>query len=60
MVINLDNKNLVTRVRHPEKVNKEEIVNVQKKPSWIRVKAPNSAGYRRTKKIVKDYFKNSE
>jgi lipoic acid synthetase len=54
MVINLDNNNLVTRVRHPEKVNKEEITNVQKKPSWIRVKAPNSAGYRRTKKIVKE------
>ena len=54
MVINLDNKNLVARVRHPEKVNKEEITNVQKKPSWIRVKAPNSAGYRRTKKIVKE------
>ena len=54
MVNNLDNKNSVTRVRHPEKVNKEEIINVQKKPSWIRVKAPNSAGYRRTKKIVKE------
>ena len=54
MVINLDNNNLVTRVRHPEKVNKEEIINIQKKPSWIRVKAPNSAGYRRTKKIVKE------
>ena len=42
------------RIRHPEKINRHEVVKINKKPSWIRVKAPNSEGYRRTKNIIKE------
>ena len=39
--------------RHPEKVNKPD--NVQpKKPAWIRVKAPNSEGYLKTRDTVRE------
>jgi len=39
--------------RHPEKANRPD--NAQpKKPSWIRVKAPNSAGYKQTRDILRD------
>jgi lipoic acid synthetase len=41
------------RPRHPEKVNRPD-TEVQRKPSWIRVKAPTSKGYAETRKIVKD------
>jgi lipoic acid synthetase len=41
-------------VRHPEKINKEDFIKIKKKPSWIRVKAPSSEGYRRTKSIIKE------
>ena len=54
MIINSEKNNLDLRVRHPEKINKEEIIKIKKKPSWIRVKAPISEGYRRTKNIVKE------
>ena len=54
MVINSVKKNLEIRVRHPEKLNKQEIIKIKKKPSWIRVKAPTSEGYRRTKNIIKE------
>lgn len=38
--------------RHPEKRNRPD--NVQpKKPDWIRVKAPQSEGYKKTKELVK-------
>jgi lipoyl synthase len=38
--------------RHPEKAHKAD--NAQpRKPSWIRVKAPNSAGYKATRDILK-------
>ena len=39
-------------VRHPEKVNKKSNP-IPKKPSWIRVKAPTSSLFEKTKKIVK-------
>jgi len=39
--------------RHPEKANRPD--NVQpKKPHWIRVKAPTSAGYKQTRDILRD------
>ncbi|QPH53540.1 lipoyl synthase [Pontivivens ytuae] len=39
--------------RHPEKAHRPD--NAQpKKPDWIRVKAPNSKGYRDTAKIMRD------
>lgn len=39
--------------RHPEKARRPD--NPQpKKPSWIRVKAPNSKGYHETKKIMRE------
>jgi lipoic acid synthetase len=50
--MNLNKTGVESRIRHPEKINKEEIIKIKKKPSWIRVKAPSSDGYRRTKKIV--------
>ena len=40
-----------TRVRHPEKINNPESIQL-KKPNWLKVKAPNSRGYFETKKIV--------
>ncbi|MCR9086573.1 MAG: lipoyl synthase [Rhodobacteraceae bacterium] len=39
--------------RHPEKAHRVD--NVQpKKPSWIRVKAPGSEGYKRTREIIRE------
>ena len=45
-------KILRENVRHPEKVNKPDTP-ILRKPNWIRVKAPNSEGYKSTKKILK-------
>ncbi|GHA81748.1 lipoyl synthase [Algimonas arctica] len=44
---------LQARPRHPEKANRPE-TEVLRKPKWIRVKAPTSEGYAKTRKIVKD------
>ena len=41
------------RTRHPEKAHKADNP-IQRKPSWIRVKAPGSKGYNETRKIVRD------
>src|ERR1044071_7894038 len=41
------------RPRHPEKAHRRDSP-VQKKPDWIRVKAPVSAGYFATQKIMRD------
>lgn len=41
------------RIRHPEKVHRTDSVR-QDKPAWIRVKAPGSAGYQKTRRIVHD------
>ncbi len=42
-----------TRIRHPEKVRKTTHA-AKRKPPWIRVKAPTSEGYRRTRDIVRE------
>jgi lipoic acid synthetase len=47
----LDNKG--SKPRHPEKQGREDTP-LQRKPAWIRVKAPTSAGYLETKQIVRD------
>ena len=39
--------------RHPEKAHKEDTP-ILKKPDWIRVKAPTSEGYKRTRDIMRD------
>ena len=45
--------NLIPQIRHPEKANRPD--NAQpKKPSWIRVKAPTSDGYRKTRDIMRE------
>jgi lipoic acid synthetase len=41
------------RPRHPEKVNRPETP-LLRKPEWIRVRAPGSAAYAETQKIVRD------
>ena len=46
-----NNKINKVKVRHPEKVNKPDNFQI-KKPSWLKVKVPNSKGYFETKKIV--------
>ena len=42
-----------TRPRHPEKRNRPDSP-VQRKPDWIRVKAPGSEGYRETRRIMRE------
>lgn len=39
--------------RHPEKAHKPDTVRTTK-PSWIRVKAPNSKGYSKTRDIIRE------
>ncbi|WP_374470543.1 lipoyl synthase [Phenylobacterium sp.] len=41
------------RPRHPEKQNRPETP-ILRKPEWLRVRAPGSAGYNATRSIVKD------
>ena len=41
------------KLRHPEKAHKPD-QSQPRKPRWIRVKAPNSAGYRETAKIMRE------
>ncbi len=45
---------LKVRLRHPEKIKRQEIIKIKQKPNWIRVKAPNSEGYKKTKNIIKE------
>ena len=40
-------------LRHPEKAHKPDNP-IQRKPSWIRVKAPTSRAYQESKKVVRD------
>ena len=40
--------------RHPEKAHRPDNP-IQRKPDWIRVKAPGSAGWANTQKIVKEH-----
>ena len=41
-------------VRHPEKAHRPDNP-IQRKPSWIRVKAPTSRGYAETRQIIRDH-----
>lgn len=43
------------RVRHPEKAHKPDNPVHKRKPEWIRVKAPTSATYHETRKIMRDH-----
>jgi lipoic acid synthetase len=43
-----------TRLRHPEKAHKPDNP-IQRKPAWIRVKAPVSREYNETRKIVREH-----
>jgi len=43
-----------TRPRHPEKVNNPENPH-QRKPAWIRVKAPGSKQYGETRKLMREH-----
>ncbi len=40
--------------RHPEKQNRPDTP-IQRKPDWIRVKAPTTPGYHETRKIVREH-----
>src|SRR6266481_5184236 len=51
MVVVLDT---VNRPRHPENAHRADAP-LLKKPAWIRVKAPISAGYRETRDIVRSH-----
>ena len=46
------------RPRHPEKVNNPDTLS-PRKPHWIRVRAPNSAEYFRTKELMRDLSLNT-
>ncbi|MBB4954677.1 lipoic acid synthetase [Agrobacterium vitis] len=55
MVTILDRtQNPEKRVRHPEKAHKPD-TEVQRKPEWIRVKAPTSKGYQETRDLVRSH-----
>ncbi len=41
-------------LRHPEKAHRPDNP-IQRKPAWIRVKAPTSKGYAETRQIVRDH-----
>lgn len=53
MVTVLDTTGANTKPRHPEKVNRPDNA-IQRKPSWIRVRAGGSKVYEETRKIVKE------
>jgi lipoic acid synthetase len=54
MVVVLDTQ----RPRHPEKANRPDTP-ILRKPDWIRVKAPTSAGYAETSRIVREHRLNT-
>jgi lipoic acid synthetase len=54
MTLVLDTIGDPARPRHPEKVHRADTP-VQKKPDWIRVKAPGSRGYEQTRDIIKQH-----
>ncbi|WP_223477805.1 lipoyl synthase [Oricola indica] len=55
MVTVLDTTAPAQRVRHPEKAHRPDQPVQARKPDWIRVKAPTSAGFRETHGIVKSH-----
>jgi lipoic acid synthetase len=54
MTVVLDRTTPPTRPRHPEKARRADTP-VQRKPDWIRVKAPGSPGYAATSRIVREH-----
>jgi lipoic acid synthetase len=54
MVTILDTRNKGGAPRHPEKAHRPDTP-VMRKPEWIRVKAPGSAGYRETAGIIRQH-----
>ncbi len=55
MVTTLDTRQSpADKPRHPEKAGRPDTP-IQRKPDWIRVKAPTSTGYAETKKIVREH-----
>jgi len=54
MVTILDTRNKGAGPRHPEKAHRPDTP-VMRKPEWIRVKAPGSAGYRETSQIIREH-----
>jgi lipoic acid synthetase len=52
-LIDLHQRGEGARPRHPEKEGRPDAVS-PRKPDWIRVKAPTSAGYHQTKQLVRD------
>jgi len=52
-MVTIIDKSDAARPRHPEKANRPD-TEILRKPKWIRVKAPTSEGYAKTRKIVKD------
>ena len=53
MAVIIDSLSGPARPRHPEKAHRADSP-VQRKPDWIRVKAPVSRGYGETQRIVKE------
>ena len=53
MVTLVDTLNKDTRARHPEKAHRPDSP-IQRKPDWIRVKAPGGKVYKETMSIVRD------
>lgn len=51
-MIKSSNNDEDVKVRHPEKVNRPDNP-IQRKPEWIRVKAPNSKEYTETKELMR-------
>jgi lipoyl synthase len=54
MTVVLDRTTPSTQPRHPEKAHRA-LTPTQRKPDWIRVKAPGSAGYAATSRIVREH-----
>ena len=54
MVTVLDTTAQKARPRHPEKAHRPD-TEIQRKPDWIRVRAPVSKGYLETREIVKSH-----
>jgi len=52
-VLDTTAKRAEARPRHPEKVNRPETP-LLRKPAWIRVRAPGSAVYRETERVMRD------
>ena len=53
MAVVIDNLVGPSRPRHPEKAHRPDQPSLRK-PEWIRVKAPVSAGYLETQRIVRE------